>query len=295
MRWDRTALEVPVDPLQPVVPRGFEETYQAITGSVGVVYRLTDRLTVAGNVGRGWRPPNAFELFARGIHGGVAAFQQGNTGLSEESVVGKELSVRYQSAHFRVSATGFRSDFDDYIYLVDTGRTWTNPANPAQQLPIFGYGQDNATLDGIEGILEAVPLEELELSVVYSSVNTTNEATGRRLPQTPPDRLAVSARTTTPMMGQLLSPFAELTVEWSASGVMSGPDEPYYPNAATDAYHLVHLMAGFQVLRFGGVLGVNLGVRNVLDETYTDFLYPYKAFGVPNPGRDVRLLTRFQF
>mgnify|MGYP000373268851 CR=1 FL=1 len=32
-----------------------------------------------------------------------------------------------------------------------------------------------------------------------------------------------------------------------------------------------------------------------LDAAYTDFLYPYKVWDVPNPGRDIRLVARFQF
>jgi hypothetical protein len=45
---------------------------------------------------------------------------------------------------------------------------------------------------------------------------------------------------------------------------------------------------------------VNLTIRNLLDEEYTDFLYPYKGLpyqGAPvlNPGRDVRVMARFRF
>jgi hypothetical protein len=84
---------------------------------------------------------------------------------------------------------------------------------------------------------------------------------------------------------------------WVDDGVPSGPDEPYYAtgNAATDSYTLLHFKAGFQIVAKAGVVGLDLTIRNLLDEEYTDFLYPYKGFGVPNPGRDVRLIARFRF
>jgi len=293
LRWDSSDLKVPVDPTQPVVPDGFDEDYSSVTGSLGLVYRATEELSLAANVGRGWRPPNAFELFARGIHGGIAAYQMGNPDLGEETNLSSELSVRYQSGHWQAVITGYRSDFSDYIYVFDTGET-----DPATALPIFGYDQTDATIDGVEASVRTVPIEQLELGVVYSNIDTKNDTTGSRLPQTPPDRVSFTVRGTTATLGRLASPFAELEAVWVGEGVPSGPDEPYSGTpfgAATDSYNLLHFKIGFQILTKKSVIGVDLNVRNVFDEEYTDFLYPYKGFGAPNPGRDVRLLTRYQF
>jgi hypothetical protein len=123
------------------------------------------------------------------------------------------------------------------------------------------------------------------------------------LPQTPPDRINLYVRGTMQELGPLTSPFVELESVWVDDGVPSGPDEVFSGRpfgAATDSYNVLHLKAGFQVPVARTVLGVNVTVRNLLDEEYTDFLYPYKGFdyqGVPvrNPGRDIRLMTRFQF
>jgi outer membrane receptor protein involved in Fe transport len=283
LRWDGSNL---------VVPNSFDRDYNAPTGSVGLVYRATERLSLAANLGRGWRQPNAFELFADGIHGGVAAYQLGNPDLEEESNVSSELSLRYQSRHWRAVFTGYRSDYDDFIYLRDTGEV----IQP-EDLPVFSYAQTDATIDGVEGSVEVVPLEQLQLRMIYSSVDTRNDSTGTLLPQTPPDRINFMVRGMTPELGALASPYVELEGVWVAEGVPSGPDEPYYAsgNAATDSYDVWHLRAGFQVVADAGVFGVDLTVRNLLDEEYTGFLYPYKVFGVPNAGRDARLLVRFQF
>jgi len=283
LRWDGSTL---------VVPQGFNRDYNSPTGSAGLVYRATERLSFAANLGRGWRQPNAFELFADGVHGGVAAYQLGNPDLTEETNVSGELSLRYQSRHWRAVFTGYRSDYADFIYLRDTGEV----IEP-EDLPVFSYAQTDATIDGVEGSVEVVPLEQLQLQLIYSNVDTRNDSTGTSLPQAPPDRVNFVVRGTTQTWGALASPFVELEGVWVAAGVPSGPDEPYYAsgNAATDSYDLWHLRAGFQVVADAGVFSADLTVRNLLDEEYTDFLYPYKVFGAPNAGRDVRVLMRFQF
>ena len=70
--------------------------------------------------------------------------------------------------------------------------------------------------------------------------------------------------------------------------------------AATDSYNLLHLKAGFDLPLADNAVSINLYIRNLLDEEYTDFLYPYKGLpyqGEPvlNPGRDIRLLARYRF
>jgi hypothetical protein len=98
-------------------------------------------------------------------------------------------------------------------------------------------------------------------------------------------------------LGPLVAPFVELEWLWVDEGVPSGPDEPFWGsgNAATESYSLWNLRAGVQVSTKSGLFGADLTVRNLANTTYTDFLYPYKVWGVPNPGRDIRLLGRYQF
>jgi len=295
LRYDRAELAVPAGG-SPLVPTGgFDEVYESVTGSLGLVYRVTGHFSLATNLGRAWRPPNAFELFADGNHVGTGAYQLGNPDLVQESSLSAELSARYQSPHWRAVLTAYRSDFDDYIYLEDvTGDPALPPGLPE---PVFGYGQTDAIIEGLEASFSVVPLEQLQLGLLYSNVDTENKTTGTRLPQIPPDRLSLTIRGMSVTIGSLLRPFVELESIWVAEGVPSGPDEPYFGsgNAATDSYSLLNFKAGFQLTPKAGVIGIDLAVRNLLDTTYTDFLYPYKVWGVPNPGRDVRLLTRFVF
>lgn len=286
-RWDTSNLMVPVD-LSRDLPEGFEQRYANLSGSLGLVYRLNRQLALAANLGRGWRPPSAFELFADGIHGGISAIQLGNPDLVEETNLNTEVAVRYQSGHYRAEISAYRNDFDNYVYLANTGMI-----DIGSGLPILRYEQSDAVLDGFEVAVDAVPVETLRLGLAFSSVSSENESTGNRLPLTPPARLNAFGAVTRPALGPLISPMAELELVWVGDGEISGEDEPF--GTPTDSYTLLHVKAGFRLLVPGGVLGLDLLVRNLFDTEYTDFLWPYKGFGVPNPGRDVRLMTSFAF
>jgi len=283
-RWDGSDLELPPDPGRDL-PDGFSNDYRAVTGSVGVVYRLNRTVSLAGNLGRGWRPPNAFELFANGVHNGVSAIQIGNPDLEEESNLNAELSVRVGTDRLRGYVTGYHTSFDRFIFIADTGEI-------RDGLPVFEYRQTDATIRGVEASLEGLATRWLRLVATYALVDSENESTGNPLPQEPASRWLLRALVEGDALGGLRSPFVGVDLHLVGSQEVSGPDEPF--GVATDSYTLVDLRAGFELPAAGVTWGVDLTVRNLLDESYTDFLYSYKAFA-ENPGRDVRLVGRLRF
>ncbi len=283
-RWDTSDLEVPPGGGRDL-PDGFSNDYSHLTGAVGLVVRLDRSLSLAGNLGRGWRPPNAFELFANGIHNGVSAVQIGNPDLEEESNLNGELSVRYESDRFRSYVTGYRTEFDRFIYIADTGET-------QGALPVFEYRQADATIQGFEASLDGLATDWLRLGATYTYVDTENQETKTPLPQEPAARWVLRAIVEGSSLGSLRSPFVGVDVQFVGSQEVSGPDEPL--GVATDSYTLVDLRAGFELPVGGMTWGLDLTVRNLLDEAYTDFLYSYKNVA-QNPSRDVRLVGRVRF
>ena len=287
-RWDTSGLTVPPDETRDL-PRGYENDWQSFTGSAGAVLRLAASFSLAANVGRGWRPPNTFELFADGIHGGISAIQVGNPDLVEETNLNVDLSARYQSSRFRAVLTGFRNDFDDFIYLSDTGDV---EGTPDGELPVFEYRQADALIDGVELQVEGAPLHWLDLGASYARIDSENRTTGTSLPQMPPNRLLLFVRLHADRAGRLAAPYCGAEAEISGVGDVSGPDEPF--GTPTDSYTIFNIRTGFTVPVRSGVWGMDLSVRNLLDTEYTDFLYSYKAWA-PNPGRNISLSLRFIF
>jgi iron complex outermembrane receptor protein/hemoglobin/transferrin/lactoferrin receptor protein len=284
LRWDDQSLDVAPFP-EWQLPSRVSRNYGAATGALGLVVRLRKDLALAGSVGRGWRPPSPFEQYARGVHGGVAAFQLGNPDLIEESNRNAEVSVRYQGRRLKGSISAYRNAFDDYIYLADSGQTMG-------PLPVFVHAQADAIIRGLEAAVDLAPVDWLKLSLAYTLTDTRNERTGAPLPQTPPDRLLAGLRFERPTLRPFSLAYLGLFASLVAKGEVSGPDEPL--GTPTDGYQVFDLRGGASLRAGRATVDLSLAVRNLFDTEYTDFLWSYKPFA-PSPGRDVRLAACVRF
>jgi iron complex outermembrane receptor protein/hemoglobin/transferrin/lactoferrin receptor protein len=284
LRWDAQNLDMVPFPAWDLAS-SVTKRYSAVTGALGAVVRLAHDVALAGSLARGWRPPNAFELFARGEHGGVAAFQLGNPELVEESNVNGEIGLRYEGRRLRGRVSAFRSELSDYIYLADSGETEGG-------LPVFVHRQGDARIEGVEATAEAAPFSWMRVGLGYALADTWNKTTSRHLPQTSPDRLVASLSLERERLASLSRARLEISGAFVAKGTVSGPDEPL--GTPTDAYAVFDLRGGFAVLLGGNEVALDGTVRNLFDADYTDFLWSYKPFA-PNPGRDVRAVMTLRF
>lgn len=266
--------------------------YSVTTGSLGGVYALSETLAVAANVGRGFRAPTLFELYADGVHGGVAAVQQGNADLDPERSINTDLGLRWESAGLSASATVYRNEIDDYINLRDTGNTAANG------LPVFAYQQDDAVLEGIELQARGMISDSVELGGTLETVDARNDATGDDLPLQPADEARVDATWFPEHWAVVRSPYVRLGLRHNASK-KAARGEPFaqfdnapFGTASTDSWTVADLSMGFA---FGGSardpVRFDLEIRNLTDESYRNFLDTYKGYA-RSPGRDVRLQLR---
>jgi outer membrane receptor protein involved in Fe transport len=285
VRWDGQDLLVPPDPSRNLT-ESFAQRYAEVSGSLGFVYRLDADWSLAANLGRGWRPPNAFELFANGVHGGVAAVQIGNRDLLEESNVAVEVAIRYQGRRTRGTVTTYHNTVRDFIYLADTGLVCDLPEG---QLPVFTYRQADAVIRGVEAAAELDLRPWLALRAGWSRLASENRENGAQLPQKPPDRLNLTFEAHRTRWGRFLSPVASVELVASGAGRVSGPDEPL--GTPTDPYAVLHAHAGVEFTLARVLCRLDLTARNLLNVRYTDFLWTWKPWA-PNPGRDIRLALR---
>jgi len=273
------------------------ETYNVVTGSLGASYRFTPQLTLAANAARGFRAPTLFELYAHGIHGGVAADQRGNPDLDPEKSIDTDLALRWRSPRLQASATVYRNQIDDYIFLRDTGDTTGGDPD----LRIFQYDQADAVLTGLDLSATGQPVPWLEVAASASVVEGENTDSNQNLPLLPANKVKGSVTYQPQGWGAFTKPYLGAGVR-HAFAQQAAPGEPFEQfdkldvgTASTDAYTLVDLSAGF---RWQGPLArpvkVNLEVRNLFDEEYRDFLDTYKGYAL-SPGRDIRATVRVPF
>jgi iron complex outermembrane receptor protein len=270
------------------------QNYSVFSGAVGLVYRLSENLAIAGNIGRGFRAPSIFELHVYGVHGGIAAFQIGDPFMREETSMNTDLSLRWQSPRIQAKGTIYHSNFDNYIYLINTGEFFQESSG--SQVPIMKTIQGDAVMSGADFSVQAQVLDWLQLRGAVETVSGRNIDTGEKLPLLPATKTWAELRCTRNAWGPLENFFLSLGLRHAAKKDAAGRYEPFWqfdqnPNfgvASTGAYTLCDFGLGFDVLVGGQNFGISLMVNNLFDTAYRDFLDTYKGYAL-SPGRDVIL------
>lgn len=257
--------------------------YNATTAAGGAVVRLTEVLSLAGHMGRGWRAPVAFELFAQGEHEGTGRFEQGDPNLKPETSLNTDLSMRWASKKGRAEVTVFRNRIKNYIYAFDTGAMdpGDNLLDPGDDLPIFQNTQADATLRGVEISGEIRPLSWLQLEAGLDQVRGTNDETGTPLPRIPAHRVLAGVRVSKETWGGLRHPYFGVKSRWVARQGRVDTLEPSSPK-----YALWDASMGAEVSVMRHELSVDIGVENITNRAYADHLSLFRDYAL-NPGRDI--------
>src|SRR6266487_3083114 len=160
--------------------------YTAVSGDAGVVYRPIPALSVAANVGRAWRAPTLFELFANGAHPGEARYEIGRPDLVPEVGTNVDVSVRWQGRRLHAEVAGYHNAIARYVFITPTNEF-------RDSLRVYRYEQADALLTGAEVAMDAEVRAPVALRARFDAVRGTNRATGEPLPLVPPARAALGA------------------------------------------------------------------------------------------------------
>ena len=105
------------------------------TGSFSAALRwdASDALHLNFGLDRAQRAPAAEELYSDGLHVATSSFEFGDADLEVETANRAEVGLHWHTDTLTIGASLYYVDFDDYIYLADTGvedegtpaRVWT--------------------------------------------------------------------------------------------------------------------------------------------------------------------------
>jgi iron complex outermembrane recepter protein len=237
----------------------------AWSGDLGVVWRPGAEVAVSVNVGRAWRAPTLFELFANGPHLGEARYERGDSTLAPEAGRGVDVGVHLGGPHLRAGLAVFHNRISRYIYIrPDTVFI--------DSLRVYQYAQADAELLGAEASLESEVLPGITASARVDGVRGTNLTAHEPLPLVPPLRGAIELA---------WRHAVEIDVDAYARQTRPNPLD-----IQTGAYTLVNASAGREVTLFGRAMRLDLAVRNLFNTSYRSFLSRYKEFAL-DPGRNL--------
>lgn len=253
-----------------------DRSWTAASGDVGIVFRPVETVALRANIGRAWRAPNLFELFANGPRIGDARYEIGDASLDVEKSLDLDGGVRWRAGAVSGEVSAYRNHISDFIFVQPTTES-------RQGLQVFRYAQTDATLSGLDGVAEADVLPWLGLRAGGGFVRGTDETTDQPLPLMPPPRFSFAAEGHTAGLAGFDRAWASAEVERVTRASRVAQAETPLPG-----YTLLHLGAGLAGRLRGRDVRFDLQVRNATNTTYKDFLSRYKGFAF-NPGRSLTL------
>jgi iron complex outermembrane recepter protein len=269
-------------------------SWNSVTGNIGMLYHMTEPAAIVLNVGRGFRSPSAFDLFANGLHEATSTFEHGNPNLKTETSLNGDLALRIQSGSVAAEVGGFVNAIQNFIYTVPTNQT-----DPETGFEIFDVTQGDAVLSGFEGQVEYHPTGWLHLQGGADYVYGQNTSTDDPLPSMPPFRATYLARLERFSLGSLSDAYFSVGGESNARQTRLNPSEAIFYADAFDgegfrskAYSLLNVAAGFSVPTSSGkTVKFDFGVRNALDESWVSYMSHLKTLA-RNPGMGRSLVAR---
>ena len=254
-----------------------ERSFQALSGSLGVLYKPVSGLVLGTSVARAFRTPDVPELYSEGPHLAAYVFEVGNPSLEGEVGQGLDVFLRFESARLRAEVTGFHNDITNYIYGEDTGRL------SRVRLPIYQFRGNDAVFSGFEVGVDVDAGRGLALEGVASSVKGSLKGTDEPLPLVPPLKGHVALKYERPSW--YVRAEAEMADEQDRVGEFETP---------TSGYTVLNASAGVR-FTFGGRLNVlTVSLANAANTEYRNHLSRVKEI-MPEAGRSLSVVYRVVF
>lgn len=253
-----------------------------LTGDLHFGYELAPGARLVANMGRGFRPPNVFDLGTLGSRPGNR-FNVPNPDLQPETVWSYDLGFKLFSSRWQAEAFAWYADYRDKISSRLTGEV-----TPEGRLVVRSDNLSEASLYGLESGLRYLLSDAVEF---YGVVNYT------RGDETDPDGSTAPADRIPPLNGRLglvwqanerlrLEPYLDFA---SGQDRLSPRDEedPRINPLGTPGWGTLNLLLGWQLTEqaHAGLKLQNLGDKN----------YREHGSGIDAAGRNVGLWLNLLF
>lgn len=275
-RYEQTSLTAQAD-AQIGTPR-YERRFDAISGSLGASYQLTDGIRIGLNGSHSERAPAAEELFANGPHAGTQSYEIGDPTFAKEKSRGLEATLRGSAPGLSFALAGYYNWFTDYIYQSPTGEI-------IDDLPVFQYAQADARVWGFEAEAKAdlatFGATRLSIDGLADYVRTTITGVGPA-PRIPPLR----------MLGGIEANGDKVNGRFEVEHVFE-QDRVTDFELPTNGYTMVNASLAFKPFGRGNATSLTLSANNLFDveaRRHASFLKDF----APLAGRDIRATLRFQ-
>jgi TonB-dependent heme/hemoglobin receptor len=273
LRWSRSEADLP--PVINAIGTKIED--DDISGNLGFNYAINDGVRLVGNLGRGFRAPNVFDLGTFGTRPGNR-FNIPNPSLAPETVTTIDGGVKFDQGPFSGEFIAYRSRYNDKITSVLTGEV-----TASGQLVVQSRNATELDLWGFEAGVEWRPSETAR---VFATATTTRGDEQFDGDEYPADRIP-------PLFGKLGASWRwreDVDVEayafYAAEQDRLSPRDLVDPRinpAGTPGWTTINARIGWQPT---DSLGVTLRLENLGDRRYREH-----GSGIDEPGRSLIVIV----
>ena len=281
----------------------FSRSFSNFSGSAGVSYEATSRLTLKANLARGFRSPTLAELASNGAHEGTNRYEYGEQSLGSETSLQLDGGLNFNYEHFSIDISAFYNRLNDFIFYrklesVFGGDSLVN--NGGDFIPAFKFNQQDAKLAGFEASIDIHPhpLDWLhfENSVSFVRGRFDNPIDGsNNIPLIPAAQLTSELKADFKKLNNTIHNFYA-KLEWDKTFKQNNPFTGFETETATDGYALLNAGVGADIVNGKKILfSLYIGANNITDVAYQSHLSRLKytaenmttgRMGVFNTGRN---------
>lgn len=260
----------------------WDNSWIAPSWSAGWQWRAHEGLTLRSGIGSGWRAPSAVELFADGLHHGVAAIERGDSTLAPEHSLTAQSSVAWKTSNsVQMQFSAWATRIEDFIFL----RPDASPRLTVRgAFPSFTYARDRVWMAGAD-LSATVALSRSWEAIASGSTISTRDRDGDPIPFAPASRIRAGVDWI-PIHGEHSQVKVGPRMEWIAK---TGPVKNDYAPPPDQAFLIG--MEGFAAF---GVWRISVRGTNLANTTWRDPSDRLRYFA-PQPGRDVGANVSRQF
>ncbi len=281
----------------------FKKSFSNVSGSAGISYEPSERVTLKANIARGFRAPAMAELASNGAHEGTNRYEYGDQNLKSETSLQFDGGVDVDYEHFSIGFAAFYNRMNDFIFYRKLeakagGDSLVNVGG--DNITAYKFTQSNAKLYGIEASLDIHPhpLDWLHFENTISFVRGKFDDAidgSNNLPLIP----------ATKMTSELRANFKKAGKSFSNFYVKTGVDKFFDQNNPFTGYGTETSTAGYALLNAGigaditsknkTLFSLHISASNITDVAYQNHLSRLKytdenavtgRTGVFNPGRN---------
>ena len=232
---------------------------------------LNEDLKVHASLSTRFRSPDVNELFSDGLHHGSAALEYGDLGLKQERSYSLTTALNYNHNRFRILVEPYFHYFRNYIYLQPSGETQLSIRGA---FPVFNYVQTNASYAGMDLDLLYKLYGSWTVQLNAANIWVRDLSNDRFIFGIPAQNYQAKLKYSFAEKSILHNGYWWINASYTAqqNRVEVGEDFALSP----EAYVLVNAEFGSQYKETN--LRFSLGVSNLLNTTYRDYMNRYRYY-----------------